>query len=811
VDTEVTDMLRLGVIKPTRSPWNSPVVIVKKKCGAIRFCVDFRKLNEVTVKDPYGMPTIDELRDRVEQARFYSNVDLTKAYWNVAMAPEDSAKTAFTAGRGHFQFVRMPFGLKNAPATFQRAIDTILRGLPNTVAYLDDILVFSADAASHQRHLRALFERLQQAGLKINKAKSSFGRSQVKFLGHDVSAAGVALSPENLTAVAQMRAPTTKKELERFLGLANYFSKFVHNLADVAAPLFQLKRRHARNFAWLPAHETSFQALKTALTQAPVLLTPLPGKPFYVLTDASDVALGASLEQDVAHGRRPVAFASRLLTPVERRRPVIDREALAILWACEKFRPYLLGSQFYIDTDHEPLKWLYRSPQVKGRLAHWQLRLAEYDGLQDVRYIPGAQNVIADLLSRPPGGDLPVQPNDPGLWEELQRQDPTCTAAMPSVNGIVRCEGQLFLPIPLRPQALASAHGGPEGLHFGPAKTAALLRRTVDWPGLNTDVDDFIRACHHCAVARAARQPRQPLRLHPDPGIPNNTWAGDFFGPLPRSARGHRYVFLAVDVTSRFLAAVPLPHTTSAHAIAALTSMFHEHGVPHVLLVDNGRMFTSRPFSRFCKRHGVRLTHSTPYRPTGNAFAERAVRTIKEQLRSWASQFPGRISDWDLQLFRIVQAYNHLPHSATRLPPATVRAMDPTAPSFADVVRTSAATRASKLPVSTSRSAEPLAPGTWVLRSRGFRSASDPRAALQPVWDGPFRILRARGPIYQLADVARPHRRCTLHRDLIRPYNAVLPSGGGTVGENPLKGVTHSFYLSGGFCEYGNAGGQAHD
>jgi Reverse transcriptase (RNA-dependent DNA polymerase). len=309
---------------------------------------------------------------------------------------------------------------------------------------MDDILIFSRTVEEHCRHVELVLQRIRKFNLRINRAKSHFGVQAVKFLGHKVSEHGVELHPDNLTAIQKMQPPKTKKELERFLGLGNYFAKFLPNFARIAEPLFTLKRKHARNFVWLPRHQEAFEEIKQKLMTAPTLLTPVPGLPFFLAADASDTAIGASLEQAVNGKRRPVAFASRLLDATEQRRPAIDREALAVLWACEKFEPYLLGAQFYIESDHEPLKWLYDTPRVKGRLSHWQLRLAAYDGLLGVKYVKGAKNVVADCLSQPFLANAP--PTNMSRWQQQQADDAASEKVAPQhIQGICTIDGRFYL------------------------------------------------------------------------------------------------------------------------------------------------------------------------------------------------------------------------------------------------------------------------------------------------------------------------------------------------------------------------------
>jgi transposase InsO family protein len=779
LEKELDDMLAMGIIRPSTSPWNSPIVVVPKKDGALRFCIDFRGLNKVTQRDPYGMPSVDELRDRITGAKYFSNIDLTKCYWQFAVDPKDIPKTAFTAGRGHWEFAKMPFGLRNAPATCQRGIDACFRGLPFVIAYMDDILIFSRTKEEHPHHVKQVLQRIRQYNLRINRAKSHFGVQAVKFLGHQVSEHGVQLHPENLKAIEEMQPPRTKKELERFLGLGNYFAKFLPNFARIAEPLFTLKRKHARNFAWLPQHQAAFAEIKDKLIKAPTLLTPVPGMPYFLAADASDVAIGASLEQAVGEQRRPVAFVSRLLDPTERKRSAIDREALAILWACDKFEPYLLGAQFYIESDHEPLKWLYETPRVKGRLSHWQLRLAAYDGLLGVNYVKGSNNVVADCLSRPAITD-PAEPRPASHWHQQQIEDARTEQVSPThIQGICTIDGRFYLPVALRQAAIKDAHGGDRGLHFGVRRTAALIRQTADWPGLLQDVVNHVNGCKVCQAARYQQQPRQPLQPVQDPHKPNHTQCMDIAGPFPRSAAGNRFLLIIVDVTSRFLYAYPLVTAASSPITQSLLHHFHKAGYPALLVADNARAFQSREIKQFCRRHRIQLRHTTPYRPTANGLAERAVRTIKEQLRAFATQFPQQAHNWDRHVPRILAAYNTTPHRNTGFAPQELISASPAV--LQQATAQSAARRQTdrqaRIPC---RPAPPILPGTQVFRRLFHTRTRDPGAALRPRWDGPFVVVHHKPPTtYTIVDPGQPTRRMTVHRDLLRPTKNDSPNMGG--------------------------------
>ena len=402
VRQELEEMQQQGVIEPATSEWAAPIVIVRKKDGSIRLCVDYRRLNTITRSDAYPMPRIDDLIDQIGQAQYLSTLDLTKGYWQVPVAEEDQAKTAFTTPFGLFTFRRMPFGLQGAPATFQRMVDRLLEGLGAfTGAYLDDVVIFSNTWGEHLQHLRAVFDRLRGAGLTAKPKKCQLGMAHCVYLGHVVGGGKVQAEKGKVDAVNRMGAPKTKKEVRAFLGLTGYYRKFIPNYASVATPLTDLTRKSCPNRPdWTADCEEAFQKLKQLLCSAPVLRTPDFERPFLLQTDASDRGVGAVLSQPgvEAGTDHPVAYFSKKLLPREEKYSTVEKECLAIKLATQAFRVYLLGRHFTIQTDHRALEWLDRVKESNGRLTRWSLALQPFSFT--VEYRPGGQNGNADGLSR---------------------------------------------------------------------------------------------------------------------------------------------------------------------------------------------------------------------------------------------------------------------------------------------------------------------------------------------------------------------------------------------------------------------------
>ena len=403
---QVQDLYKNDIIQPSNSPYNSPLWIVPKKPDAHgnkrwRMVIDFRLLNEQTVGDAYPLPNITDILDQLGGARYFSVLDLASGFHQIPLHPDSRAKTAFSTPYGHLEFTRMPFGLKNAPATFQRLMDRVLTGLQGIelFVYMDDIVVYGNSLEDHSRKLRALLGRLKSAGLTLQPDKCHFLKKEITYLGHVITQSGVKPDPRKIEAVKDFPVPRSQKNVKQFLGLIGYYRRFIQDFAKIAKILNNLLKKGNR-FQWTRAHQKAFEILRDKICREPILQFPKFDEIFIVTTDASNFALGAVLSQGTIGRDLPISFASRSLNPAEINYFTTEKELLAIVWAVQHFRPYLYGRKFTLVTDHRPLIWLHNLKDPISRMARWKIKLSEYE--YEIVYKPGSANINADALSRNP-------------------------------------------------------------------------------------------------------------------------------------------------------------------------------------------------------------------------------------------------------------------------------------------------------------------------------------------------------------------------------------------------------------------------
>jgi transposase InsO family protein len=692
----VEQMVKAGVVRDSRSPWSSPVVMVRKKDGAIRFCVDYRKLNAVTERDVYPLPRIDDTLAALGGKRFFSSLDMWSAYWQIPVEEDSKKYTAFVCEFGLWEFNSLPFGLTNAPAAFQRIMDVVMAGLKfNTVlCYLDDIVVFSSTLEQHLKDLDVVLGRLEEYGLVLKLAKCTFASSKIHYLGHVVSREGVGPDPAKIAAVKDYPQPKTVKDVRSFLGFASYYRRFIKDFATVAAPLTaHLAGGHSARtpIEWNEASQKAFDTLREMLTTAPILLHPRWDREFILQTDASDVGIAAVLAQRDEQGREGVvAYISRMLAKAEVRWRVHEREALAVVWACETLRPYLAHNPFrlIVQTDHANLTYMFAAT-TPPRLARWAVRMAEFH--YTMEYKKGVQNK-ADALSRAPLAVLAVggAAHVPEGWAKEQEEDTVLgplLAQMARDGGVTELRSKhagekgvytrdrlgllryrpstmpaedgerlpLVVPLRKRAEVLRLMHDEPLMGHLGVKKTWRKMAQRFFWPGMRKDVKKYVSACLTCRQFKSVAPRRQGVLQPWVASKPFTVVHCDFIGPLRETRRRMKYVCVFVD---RFTRWVEVAATATCDAETAgdcfIDCVVSRHGCPETVVTDRGTSFTARLYQRLVHRLGVRSLLVTAYNPQANAHVERVNRVLKAMMASAAKD---RLEDWDLTLQAVVFAH----------------------------------------------------------------------------------------------------------------------------------------------------------
>lgn len=704
IKTQVKEMLNDDVIQPSKSPWASPVVLVKKKDNTLRFCVDYRKLNSVTKRDVYPLPRIDDTLDRLRDAKFFSSLDLKSGYWQIEVDERDREKTAFITPDGLYEFKVLPFGLCSAPATFQRMMDTVLAGLKwqTCLVYLDDVVVFSSSFEEHLTRLRSVLEVIRTAELTIKPEKCHLEFQELKFLGHMVSAQGVRPDPEKTAAVSSFPIPTDKKAVRRFLVLCAYYRRFVEGFSGIAEPLTRLTKSDVP-FVWTEAQQVAFEELRSRLQRAPILSHFDENSDTEIRTDACNVGIGAILVQRQQGTERVIAYASRTLSKAETNYSATEKECLAVIWAITKFRPYLYGRPFRAISDHHSLCWLANLKDPSGRLARWSLRLQEYD--VTVVYKSGKKHSDADCLSRAPiltgenemEEDFPfvgvVHTADMALY---QQQDADLRPLIEQLRGESTTLPRLFLrglasyslrnnvlykrsygsqeklllvvPSALRSEILRACHDEPSAGHLGVSCTFARIHDRYYWPNLLRSVRQYVRTCRDCQ--RRKKPPvKPPGFLHPldPPDAPFRQVGKDLLGPFPTSASGNKWIIVATDYLTRYAETKALPRGTASEvAKFFLEHVVLRHGAPTTIITDRGTAFTAAFLQDVFKLTNSTHRKCTAYHPQTNGLTERLNRTLADMLSMYVDL---EHKNWDEILPYATFAYNTAMQETTRCAP----------------------------------------------------------------------------------------------------------------------------------------------
>jgi hypothetical protein len=772
IKVQTEKMLQDGVIRPSHSAWNSPLLVVPKKKDKFgktkwRVVVDFRNLNEVTVGDAFPLPNITEILDQLGGSKYFSVMDLNCGFHQLELDEESKKLTAFSTPYGHFEYTRMPFGLRNAPATFQRLMNAVLSGLQGTSCfiYMDDTVIYGNNLEEHNRKLERVLERFRKFNLKLQPDKCEFLRKEVAYLGHILTENGIRPNPDKIECVKSFPVPTNVTKLKSFLGLVNYYRKFIENLSKIALPLTKLTSKKSK-YEWTMKCQEAFD----------------------LTTDASGLAIGSVLSQGELGSDLPIAFASRQLTPAELNYDTAEKEMLAIVWSVRHFRPYLYGMDFKIYTDHRNLQWLFDKTDPSSRLVRWRIDLSEIK--HKIIYKPGKINTNADALSRifsltkagtygdfqnsseSPIINLHIEEYKRDILEapleetmvvfishDLQMHDPyqdsveekyklleNISKLTQPLNKIFEFESgnrkivcffdkenynqksssdtyygnfkelsiylsqndHRFIALPIlgandnvnwiqlrlmlryifkntnieisiykppkkiisqdiQAKILEEFHNLPIGGHQGYSRTYKRIRLYYNWAGMKKQLKEFIKTCYECQINKLKRATRMPMEIVSSSSKPFEKVYLDIVGPLTLTENGNKYILTFMDDLSKFLRAIPIPNQeANTVAKAFVENIICLHGVPEVVLTDQGTNFIGSVFKSVCKLFNIKKIQTTSYHPQANGALERSHRTMAEHLRSLVNQSQ---TDWDEWIPQVVFTFNTTVHSSTGFTP----------------------------------------------------------------------------------------------------------------------------------------------
>ena len=699
VEAKIQELVDLDIIEPAQGPitWVNPVVVVPKSGGDIRLCIDMRRANQAIQRERHPIPTVDEILQSLNGSKLFSKLDLKWGYHQLELTPDSREITTFVTHCGLFRYKRLLFGVNSASEQYQYEIQTALAGIDGQENISDDITVHGKDEKEHDARLERVIKRLGERGLTINATKCQFSMDKLTFVGMVLSGNGISCATEKVAAVTNAREPQNASETRSFLGLVNYCGRFIPDLATISEPLRRLTKAGTL-FAFGNEQKEAFEELKRRLSSAETLGYFDKDAPTQVVADASPVGLGAVLTQVQKDGPRVISYASRSLTETERRYSQTEKEALALIWACEKFHPYIYGTPFELVTDHKPVEVIY-GPKSRpcARFERWVLRMQPYKF--KVRYQPGPKN-IADALSRlvtsEDGGSrhssqaeqyvrfvaVSATPSamttrevemasaedeelsairkciDEESWDQLAyKQYIPCSGELCTIGQLILRGTRIVIPKKLRPRILSLAHEG----HLGVVGTKQKLRSRVWWPGMEKDAEKHCKTCYGCQLVSRPNPP-EPIRATALPTGPWRDLAVDLLGPLPTG----EFILVVVDYYSRYYEVDILRSTVTSKIISSLEEMFARHGLPESLKSDNGPQFIAAEFAEYMEQQGIRHHRVTAKWPQANGEVERQNSSLLKRLQIAHAEK----GNWRRQLTTYLAAYRGLSHPTTGVSPA---------------------------------------------------------------------------------------------------------------------------------------------
>ena len=673
--TQVNELLEKGMIRPSSSPFCSPVLLVQKKDGSYRMCIDYRALNKHTIKNRFPVPRIEDIFDRLQGSSYFSRIDLKSGYHQIRIVPEDIHKTAFRTQFGLYEYVVMPFGLTNAPATFNRMMEKIFQKHRAFVGvFFDDIIIHSSTLEEHKAHLQTVFEELQAHKLYVNDKKSEFFMTEIKYLGHVISKEGIRMDPDKLQVINEWPVPRNLHELRSFIGMCSYYRRFIEKFSVIAGPLHDLTKK-AMRFQWSARENEAFKELKARLMSQPLLVLPDLRKPFEVHCDASGNSLGGVLSQE----GHPVAYESRRLHDHELHLGIYEKELLAVIHSLDAWKHYLIGTPFVIHTDHQSLRYFMTQTKLSEKQMRWANFLSQFHF--QFAHVPGKLNPVADALSRRPrvnavsiafnhdladmieqySGDEDFGP----IYNDLVLGKPQDSYSLN--EGFLLYGNRLCVTKALREKVLYESHSPPYAGHRGIQATTKAIETYFYWPHMRKDVHEYVSECIICQKVKFDRG-KAPGLLQPLP-IPDGPWQSismDFIFGLPKSKQGNTGIWTIVDRFSKQAHFLPVKKTITAKHMAKLymSNVFKHHGIPTSIVSDRDPRMTSLFWRGLFENLGTKLNFSSAYHPQTDGQSEILNSIVLDLLKNYIGEI-GQRDQWEQYLPLVEFAYNNTVHTST--------------------------------------------------------------------------------------------------------------------------------------------------
>ena len=695
IKEEIEKMLEYNIITKSKSSWSSGICLVTKSDNTIRFCIDFRRLNDVTIKEKIPIPIISDIYDALVGNNYFTVLDCKMGYWSIPLHPETKHKTAFTSYLGLYEWNVMPFGLSNAPGSFQSYLQNILGSMfyKNALVFIDDIIIYSKTEDEHWEHLKKVLQRIDDHNLRLNPKKCQVAMSEVNYLGFIINGVTIRPDPSKTQVVKDLTAPKNITDVQSFLGFCNYYRRFIKDYSKIAKPITELLKKESQ-FEWTTECQEAFETLKEKLISPPIVSHFIPGKEIILHTDASQVATGAVLTQVIDGKERVIYYYSRKLNAAERNYSTPEKELLAVKYAVQEFRHYLSLTDFTIWTDNTCVCAIKGYKDPHKRLFRLAIALSPFNF--KIKFRSGRQHTDCDFLSRlysVKNEDslndimLLLAPTMEGIdLRKEQETDEECKAIMTELkipeskthkqyeiddgilykktfNSIGHPIKLLYVPKTLRKRVFNELHSTQLSGHPGVNKMWADMASRFYWKNLAKDVVNWTKICHKCQEYKEEiGKPKGLMQLRDLPNSPFHTLSIDYAGPLIKTKKRNQYILVAICHYTKYMVAAPTKDQKSVTvANFIIDHIITKFGFPVNIITDNGKYFVSNFLKKFHEINEVNQITTIPWHPESNGIVERVIRTLKSMLRVYSELE----KNWDELLNRVVFAYNRSIHSGT--------------------------------------------------------------------------------------------------------------------------------------------------